>query len=89
MARSGKKIKKRNYITIEAPVMHVNGEPVWMDRHWFPTFLDFLKVNHFKISGIDILNGKIKVRFSNPDHVIMFGLTYNEYIHEYPRWIKV
>ena len=42
--------------------MHVNGEPVWMDRHWFPTFLDFLKVNHFKISGIDILNGKIKVR---------------------------
>ena len=72
MATSGKKT-----IKIDAPIMKIQGAYVWMDRHWFPNFCDFLKDNHFKIKGIDILNQKIKVRFSNPDHVIMFGLMYD------------
>ena len=42
MATSGKKFRKRNYITLEAPVMYVDKAPVWMDRHWFPNFCDFL-----------------------------------------------
>ena len=77
MATSGKKFRKRNYITLEAPVLYVDKSPVWMDRHWFPNFCDFLKANHFKIKGIDILNQKIKSRFTDPDHVIMFGLMYD------------
>ena len=72
MAQSGRK-----YIKIEAPIMKISGAYVWMDRHWFPNFCDFLKANHFKIKGIDILNQKIKVRFTDPDHVIMFGLMYD------------
>ena len=73
MAMSG----KRDYLILGAPVMYINNDPVWMDRNWFPNFLDFLKGNHFKIKGIDIKNQKIKIRFSNPDHVIMFGLMYD------------
>ena len=73
MARAG----KRDYLILEAPVMYIDNEPVWMDRNWFPNFLDFLKGNHFKIKGINVMNQKIKIRFSNPDHVIMFGLMYD------------
>ena len=73
MAMSG----KRDYLILGAPVMYIDNDPVWMDRNWFPNFLDFLKGNHFKIKGIDIMDQKIKIRFSNPDHVIMFGLMYD------------
>ena len=75
MARSGK--GKRDYLTLEAPVMYIHNDPVWMDRNWFPNFCDFLKVNGFKIKGINVLHQQIKIRFSNPDHVIMFGLMYD------------
>ena len=76
MARSGK--RTRDYLTLKAPLLYIDNEPVWMDRHWFPNFCDFQKANHFKIKGIDILNQKIKVRFYNPDHVIMFRLMYDK-----------
>ena len=59
MAMSGRK-----HINIEAPIMKISGAYVWMDRHWFPNFCDFLK-------------DKLTLYFNTAKECTMFGLKYD------------
>ena len=74
MAQSGRKT-----IKIEAPIMIIEGTPVWMDKNWPVAFFDWLIKNGFqqKLSGMTHLNNKIKLTFIDSKTATMFGLKYD------------
>ena len=57
MATSGRKS-----IKIEAPVMLIEGTPVWMDKDWAVDFFDWLGKTKLKVSGMKHMQNKITWR---------------------------
>ena len=71
MARSGRKS-----IKIEAPVMLIEGTPVWMDKDWAVDFFDWLGKTKLKVSGMKHMQNKLQLTFVTPKECTMFGLKY-------------
>ena len=70
----------RKHITIEAPIMKIEGAYVWMDRHWPIKFFDWLndeKLNT-KLCGMTQMNNKLKLEFIDGKSATLFGLKYDE-----------
>ena len=66
-------------IRIDAPILIIEGTPVWMDKNWPSKFFDWLIKNGFqqKLSGMTHLNNKIKLTFIDSKTATMFGLKYD------------
>ena len=71
MAQSGRKT-----IKIEAPVMLIEGTPIWMDKNWAVDFFDWLGKTKLKVSGMKHMQNKLKLTFVTPKECTMFGLKY-------------
>ena len=71
MAQSGRKS-----IKIEAPVMLIDGTPIWMDKDWAVDFFDWLGKTKLKISGMKHMQNKLQLTFTTPKECTMFGLKY-------------
>ena len=71
MAQSGRKT-----IKIEAPVMLIEGTPVWMDKDWAVDFFDWLGKTKLKVSGMKHMQNKLQLTFVTPKECTMFGLKY-------------
>jgi len=71
MARSGRKS-----IKIEAPVMLIEGTPIWMDKNWAVDFFDWLGKTKLKVSGMKHMQNKLQLTFVTPKECTMFGLKY-------------
>jgi len=71
MAQSGRKT-----IKIEAPVMLIEGTPVWMDKNWAVDFFDWLGKTKLKVSGMKHMQNKLQLTFVTPKECTMFGLKY-------------
>jgi hypothetical protein len=71
MAQSGRKT-----IKIEAPVMLIEGTPVWMDKEWAVDFFDWLGKTKLKVSGMKHMQNKLQLTFVTPKDCTMFGLKY-------------
>jgi len=71
MAQSGRKT-----IKIEAPVMLIEGTPVWMDKEWAVDFFDWLGKTKLKVSGMKHMQNKLQLTFVTPKECTMFGLKY-------------
>ena len=71
MAQSGRKT-----IKIEAPVMLVEGTPIWMDKNWAVDFFDWLGKTKLKVSGMKHMQNKLQLTFVTPNDCTMFGLKY-------------
>ncbi len=71
MATSGRKS-----IKIEAPVMLIEGNTVWMDKDWVVDFFDWLGKTKLKVSGMKHMQNKLQLTFTTPKECTMFGLKY-------------
>jgi hypothetical protein len=71
MAQSGRKT-----IKIEAPVMLIEGTPIWMDKNWAVDFFDWLGKTKLKVSGMKHMQNKLELTFVTPKECTMFGLKY-------------
>ena len=71
MAMSGRKT-----IKIDAPVMLLDGTPVWMDRNWVVDFFDWLGKTKLKVSGMKHMEQKLQLTFVTAKECTMFGLKY-------------
>ena len=71
MAQSGRKT-----IKIEAPVMLIEGTPIWMDKNWAVDFFDWLGKSKLKVSGMKHMQNKLQLTFVTPKECTMFGLKY-------------
>ena len=71
MAQSGRKS-----IKIEAPVMLIEGTPIWMDKNWAVDFFDWLGKTKLKVSGMKHMQNKLQLTFVTPKDCTMFGLNY-------------
>ena len=71
MAQSGRKT-----IKIEAPVMLIDGPPIWMDKNWAVDFFDWLGKTKLKVSGMKHMQNKLQLTFVTPKDCTMFGLKY-------------
>ena len=71
MATSGRKT-----IKIDAPVMLIDGTPVWMDRNWVVDFFDWLGKTKLKVSGMKHMEQKLQLTFVTAKECTMFGLKY-------------
>jgi len=71
MAQSGRKT-----IKIDAPVMLLDGTPVWMDRNWVVDFFDWLGKTKLKVSGMKHMEQKLQLTFVTAKECTMFGLKY-------------
>jgi|TARA_R110000782_G_scaffold233986_1_gene320180 hypothetical protein len=71
MATSGRKT-----IKIDAPVMLLDGTPVWMDRNWVVDFFDWLGKTKLKVSGMKHMEQKLQLTFVTAKECTMFGLKY-------------
>ena len=71
MAQSGRKT-----IKIEAPVMLIEGTPIWMDKNWAVDFFDWLGKTKLKVSGMKHMQNKLQLTFVTPKDCTMFGLKY-------------
>ena len=77
MATSGKKFRKRNYITLEAPVLYVDKSPVWMDRHWPAKFFSWLREEKMVFTEIKMNKDRLTLYFNTAKECTMFGLKYD------------
>ena len=77
MATSGKKFRKRNYITLEAPVLYVDKSPVWMDRHWPVDFFSWLRKEKMVFTEVKLKTNKLTLCFNTAKECTMFGLKYD------------
>ncbi len=71
MAQSGRKT-----IKIEAPVMLIEGTPIWMDKNWAVDFFDWLGKTKLKVSGMKHMQNKLQLTFVTPKDCTMFALKY-------------
>ena len=71
MAQSGRKT-----IKIEAPVMLIEGTPIWMEKNWAVDFFDWLGKTKLKVSGMKHMQNKLQLTFVTPKECTMFGLKY-------------
>ena len=71
MAQSGRKS-----IKIEAPVMLIEGTPIWMDKNWAVDFFGWLGKTKLKVSGMKHMQNKLQLTFVTPKECTMFGLKY-------------
>ncbi len=70
---------QRKTIRIEAPILIVDGTPVWMNKHWPQKFFDWMIKHGFKekLSGFTHMNNKLKLSFVDSKSATMFGLKYD------------
>ena len=73
MARSGRK-----HVSIEAPVMKIQGAYVWMDRHWPENFFSWLRREKMVFTEIKMNKDKLTLYFNTAKECTMFGLKYDK-----------
>ena len=71
MARSGRK-----HISIEAPIMKVQGAYVWMDRYWPEDFFNWIQKEKMKFTELKMRTNKLTLYFLTAKECTMFGLKY-------------
>ena len=78
MAQSGRKT-----IKIEAPVMLIEGTPVWMDKDWAVDFFDWLGKTKLKVSGMKHMQNKLQLTLSKIVSNFTFTLVIPPFQHSY------
>ena len=72
MARSGRK-----HISIEAPIVKIQGSYIWINREWPITFFAWTRKEKIKFTEIKMRQNKLTLYFSNAKECTMFGLKYD------------
>ena len=72
MAQSGRK-----HLSVEAPILKVQGAYVWMDRYWPEEFFKWLRKEKMVFTDIKMRNQKLTLYFKTAKECTMFGLKYD------------
>ncbi len=72
MAQSGRK-----HLSVEAPILKVQGAYVWMDRYWPEEFFKWLRKEKMVFTDIKMRNQKLTLYFNTAKECTMFGLKYD------------
>ena len=72
MPRSGRK-----YVSIEAPIMKVQGAYIWMDRYWPEDLFKLMRQEKMVFTEIKLNKDRLTLHFNTAKECTMFGLKYD------------
>ena len=72
MPRSGRK-----HVSIEAPIMKMQGAYIWMDRYWPEDLFNWLRKEKMKFTELKMRKNKLTLYFPTAKECTMFGLKYD------------
>ncbi len=72
MAMSGRK-----HVSIEAPIMKMQGAYIWMDRYWPVDFFTWMRKEKMQFTELKMRNNKLTLYFTTAKECTMFGLKYD------------
>ena len=67
----------RKHVSIEAPIMKIQGAYIWMDRYWPVDFFTWMRKEKMQFTELKMRNNKLTLYFTTAKECTMFGLKYD------------
>jgi|TARA_B100000035_G_C20929512_1_gene522399 hypothetical protein len=67
----------RKHVSIEAPIMKMQGAYIWMDRYWPVDFFTWMRKEKMQFTELKMRNNKLTLYFTTAKECTMFGLKYD------------